>query len=73
MNRIDDLAKDFLAQQRIAVAGVSDTRETTGNFIYRTLRSRGYTAYGINPHTASCTAISATPTSPPFRRNRTAW
>jgi predicted CoA-binding protein len=51
MSHIDDLAKDFLAQQHIAVAGVSDSRETTGNFIYKALRSRGYTVYGINPHT----------------------
>lgn len=51
MNRIDELAKDFLAQQRIAVAGVSETRETTGNFIYRALRSQGYTVFALNPHT----------------------
>ncbi len=49
MSRIDDLAKDFLAQQRIAVAGVSGTREDAANLIYRTLRKRGYTVYGINP------------------------
>lgn len=50
MSTIDTLAADFLAQKRIAVAGVSATRETTGNLIYRTLKQRGYTVYGINPH-----------------------
>lgn len=50
MATIDNLAADFLAQKRIAVAGVSATRETTGNFIYRNLKQRGYTVYAINPH-----------------------
>jgi len=49
MSHIDDLAKDFLAQKRIAVAGVSTTREAAANLIYRTLRKRGYTVYAINP------------------------
>lgn len=47
---IDDLAKDFLSQQRIAVAGVSNTRDDAANLIYRTLHKRGYTVYAINPH-----------------------
>ena len=49
MSRINDLAKDFLAQKRFAVAGVSVTREDAANLIYRTLRNRGFTVYGINP------------------------
>src|SRR5687767_10707605 len=47
---IDDLVNDFLAQKRIAVAGVSGHRDIPANLIYRTLRDRGYTVYGINPH-----------------------
>ncbi|HEX6901032.1 MAG TPA: CoA-binding protein [Thermoanaerobaculia bacterium] len=47
---IDNLVNDFLAQKRIAVAGVSDHRDTPANLIYNTLRDRGYTVYGINPH-----------------------
>lgn len=42
MATIDELVKDFLAQKRIAVAGVSATHQTTANFIYRTLKSKGY-------------------------------
>lgn len=52
MATIDTLATEFLAQKRIAVAGVSATRETTGNLIYRTLKTRGYAVYAINPHDA---------------------
>jgi uncharacterized protein len=50
MIHIDDLANDFLAQKRIAVAGVSARREDAANLIYRTLREKGYTVYAINPH-----------------------
>jgi predicted CoA-binding protein len=50
MSKIDDLARDFLAQHRIAVAGVSTTKENPANLIYRTLRKRGYTVMAINPH-----------------------
>lgn len=50
MSTIDNLAKDFLAQKRIAVAGVSSGREQPANLIYKTLRERGYTVYAINPH-----------------------
>lgn len=50
MNPIEDLAEDFLAQKRMAVAGVSAHRETPANLIYRTLRNRGYTVYAVTPH-----------------------
>lgn len=50
MTTIDTLAADFLAQKRIAVAGVSSTREVPANLIYRTLRKKGVTVFGINPH-----------------------
>lgn len=50
MSNIDDLARDFLAQQRIAVAGVSRTKENPANLIYNTLRKRGYTVFAVNPH-----------------------
>lgn len=51
MNSIDDLARNFLAQECIAVAGVSkDHPESPANLIYRTLRKRGCTVYAVNPH-----------------------
>jgi predicted CoA-binding protein len=53
MSTIDTLAKDFLDQERIAVAGVSVTKQEPANLIYETLRKRGYTVYAINPHITS--------------------
>lgn len=53
MATIDSLVTDFLAQKRIAVAGVSTTRdELPANAIVRLLRSRGYEVYPVSPHSA---------------------
>lgn len=50
MSDFNTLARDFLAQKRIAVVGVS--REGgTGNAIFRKLRDEGYTVFAVNPHT----------------------
>ncbi len=43
-------AEEFLAQERIAVAGVSRKSEQTANGIYRTLRDRGYKVFAVNPN-----------------------
>ncbi len=53
MSKIDALVKDFLAQKKIAVVGVSDTRETGSNLAYRKFKSAGYQVYAVNPHLAS--------------------
>lgn len=43
--------QDFLAQKRIAVAGVSRNPQTeAANFIYRKLRTAGYEVFAVNPH-----------------------
>ena len=45
------LVKDFLAQKRIAVVGVSrDPATHGGNAIYRRLRERGYQVFAVNPN-----------------------
>jgi len=46
---------DFLAQKRIAVAGVSrDTRgHAAANLIYRRLKSTGHDVFAINPNMAA--------------------
>ena len=44
-----DKINDFLEQRRIAVAGVSATRETPGNMIYRKLKGAGYQVFAISP------------------------
>lgn len=45
---------DFLAQKRIAVAGVSrKDRSGPANLIYRKLKSAGYEVFPVNPATTS--------------------
>ena len=51
MDTIDALVNDFLAQKRLAVVGVSRSREDAANLIYRKLRDTGYQVYPVNPHT----------------------
>ena len=43
---------DFLAQKRIAVAGVSrdNSHHPTGNLIYRRLKKEGHEVFAVNPH-----------------------
>jgi uncharacterized protein len=47
--KIDELVKDFLAQKKIAVVGVSDKRETGCNMSYKKFKEAGYQVYGVNP------------------------
>ncbi len=53
MAKIDALVKDFLAQKRIAVVGVSDKRETGCNLGYRKFKEAGYAVFPVNPRLAS--------------------
>ena len=53
MAKIDMLVKDFLAQKKIAVVGVSDKRETGCNLAYRHFKDAGYQVYAVNPHMSS--------------------
>ncbi len=49
---LDTKVRDFLAQKRIAIAGVSrdNSRHPTGNLIYRRLKSTGHDVFAVNPH-----------------------
>jgi predicted CoA-binding protein len=49
MSTIDPLVQDFLAQEKIAVVGVSDKRETGCNLAYRKFKDAGYTVSAVNP------------------------
>jgi predicted CoA-binding protein len=50
MTTIKEAAGEFLAQKRIAVAGVSRRRAGHGaNNVYRRLRERGYQVFAVNP------------------------
>ncbi|MCL4248859.1 MAG: CoA-binding protein [Anaerolineae bacterium] len=50
MATMQEMVDDFLAQQRIAVAGVSRSPDGTANLIYRKLKATGHTVYAINPN-----------------------
>ena len=49
---LDMKVKDFLAQKRIAVAGVSrdNSRHPSANLIYRRLKATGHEVVPVNPH-----------------------
>ena len=49
---LDAKIEDFLAQKRIAVAGVSrnNSSHPAGNLIYRKLKKTGHDVFPINPH-----------------------
>jgi len=49
MSKLDILVQDFLAQKKIAIVGVSNTRETGCNLGYRKFKDAGYTVYAVNP------------------------
>ena len=50
MNSLQEKVQDFLAQKRIAVAGVSrNTKGEAANIIYRKLKDSGYQVYAVNP------------------------
>ena len=49
MTNIDDLVKGFLAQNVIAVVGVSNQRETGANKNYKSFKQHGYRVYAVNP------------------------
>jgi predicted CoA-binding protein len=53
MDMLSSLVKDFLAQKRIAVVGVSEKRETGCNAGYRRFKSVGYEVSAVNPHLAA--------------------
>jgi predicted CoA-binding protein len=49
---LDEKVDDFLAQKRIAVAGVSrdKSHHPTGNLIYGRLKKSGHDVFAVNPH-----------------------
>jgi predicted CoA-binding protein len=53
MPKLDALVKDFLAQKKIAVVGVSDRRDTGCNLGYRKFKEAGYQVSAVNPRLTS--------------------
>ena len=50
MPTLRQAADEFLAQHRIAVAGVSREGKLPANLIYRRLRANGYEVFPVNPN-----------------------
>lgn len=50
MSTLKAAAAEFLAQRRIAVAGVSRETPDAANHIYRKLRAQGYEVFAVNPN-----------------------
>lgn len=51
MSKFNDKAKEFLAQERIAVAGVSRAKpDAAANGIYKQLKNSGHQVFPINPN-----------------------
>lgn len=51
MPTLKEAIEDFLAQKRLAVAGVSRSRNEAANIVYRKLRDAGYQVFPVNPNT----------------------
>jgi predicted CoA-binding protein len=66
---------DFLAQKRIAVAGVSrdKSHHPVGNLIYQRLKRTGHDVFPVNRTCRPSTAIAVIPTCNQFRVASTAW
>ena len=54
--------RDFLAQKRIAVVGVSQNPNDFSRSLFRTLRQHGYDAVAVNPHLNSVDNAPCFPT-----------
>ncbi len=61
MSQIPAAIADFLAQRRIAVAGVSRQSSAPANAIFRKLRDAGYEAIPVNP---AATRVEGVPCHP---------
>ena len=63
MQTLTDKVEDFLAQKRIAVAGVShdNSRHPVGNLIYHRLKTTGHDVFPVNPHLATFEGDSCYP------------
>lgn len=56
-----DAVQDFLAQERIAVVGVSRDPGGAGNFVFRRLQQAGRTVYPVNPHAQTLEGVPCYP------------
>jgi predicted CoA-binding protein len=65
MQSINQAASAFLANQRVAVTGVSRrSKEHGSNFVYQRLRERGYQVFAVNPN---ATQVEGDPAYPDLK------
>jgi predicted CoA-binding protein len=50
MQTMQQATKDFLSLKKIAIAGVSRTKENAANLIYRKMKKEGYKVFAVNPN-----------------------
>jgi hypothetical protein len=60
MTTLREAADEFLAQRRIAVAGVSRDPKRPADLIYRRLRDTGHEVFAINPNAGEVEGDGAT-------------
>ncbi|HSB08883.1 MAG TPA: CoA-binding protein [Blastocatellia bacterium] len=53
MSNLEAKVSDFLAQKRIAIAGVSRTKPGAASLIYRKLKDSGYQVFAVNPNAST--------------------
>ncbi len=51
MSALYNLAKEFLSQKNIAVAGVKRQKDDAANVIFKKLKETGYNVFPVNPNT----------------------
>lgn len=61
MSKIDQLAREFLSQKNIAVAGVKRNSEGTANIIFKKLRDSNHNVFPVNPGTDSFEGVKCYP------------
>jgi uncharacterized protein len=61
MPTLQDSAQQFLAQRRIAVAGVARRGDTAANAIFKKLRSSGYEVFPVNPNADTIDGVRCYP------------
>lgn len=61
MASLEEAVRDFLAQRRIAVAGVARKGDTAANIVFRKLRDSGYEVFPLNPHADTLEGVPCYP------------
>lgn len=61
MPSLAEAAKDFLAQKRIAIVGVSRGADQPANFNFRKLRDAGYQVFPVNPRAIAIEGVPCFP------------